>query len=374
MSVNKLFLAAAGCGKTTYIINEALKLKNHNILITTYTDNNERSIKKKIFEINGTIPKNIKVQTWFSFLIKHGVKPYITCLTKNINDVKGLIFDQHKHNSKISRSKSEYYFSKTNKIYSESLAEFVFNCNNISDNKVINRLENIFDIIFIDEVQDISGYDLEIIRLLFNSSINVYLVGDLRQRIYQTNNAPKNSTKKNNSNKNYSINIYEYIIKNKGLLNCDIDNTTFNISYRNNREICDFASKLYKEFGKVSSHSQYSDSHEGIYFINEKEVNKYLEMYPNNIVQLRYNKKSANSLVNTKYPIMNFGAVKGLEYDRVIIFLTSGLMDILKDNDIVEYSGNKSKLYVAITRARHSVVFVANKDLTKYGIKKFIFD
>ncbi|ASJ22141.1 hypothetical protein BHAMNSH16_11055 [Brachyspira hampsonii] len=373
MSVNKLFLAAAGCGKTTYIINEALKLKNHNILITTYTDNNERSIKKKILEINGTIPKNIKVQTWFSFLIKHGVKPYITCLTKNINDVKGLIFDQHKHNSKIDRSKSEYYFSKTNKIYSESLAEFVFNCNYISDNKVINRLENIFDIIFIDEVQDISGYDLEIIRLLFNSSINVYLVGDLRQRIYQTNNALKNSTKKNNSNKNYSINIYEYIIKNKGLLNCDIDNTTFNISYRNNREICDFASKLYKEFGKVSSHSQYSDSHEGIYFINEKEVNKYLEMYPNNIVQLRYSKKSANSLVNTKYPIMNFGAVKGLEYDRVIIFLTSGLMDILKDNDIVEYSDNKSKLYVAITRARHSVVFVTDEDLTEYGIKKFNF-
>ncbi|WP_164823775.1 3'-5' exonuclease [Brachyspira hampsonii] len=156
-------------------------------------------------------------------------------------------------------------------------------------------------------------------------------------------------------------------------MNCDIDNTTFNISYRNNREICDFASKLYKEFGKVSSHSQYSDSHEGIYFINEKEVNKYLEMYPNNIVQLRYSKKSANSLVNTKYPIMNFGAVKGLEYDRVIIFLTSGLMDILKDNDIVEYSDNKSKLYVAITRARHSVVFVTDEDLTEYGIKKFNF-
>ena len=79
MSVNKLFLAAAGCGKTTYIINEALKLKNQNILITTYTDNNEISIKKKILEINGTIPKNIKIQTWFSFLINHGVKPYITC-------------------------------------------------------------------------------------------------------------------------------------------------------------------------------------------------------------------------------------------------------------------------------------------------------
>ncbi|WP_206465008.1 hypothetical protein [Brachyspira hampsonii] len=48
--MNKLFLAAAGCGKTTYIINEALKLKNHNILITTYTDNNERSIKKRFLK------------------------------------------------------------------------------------------------------------------------------------------------------------------------------------------------------------------------------------------------------------------------------------------------------------------------------------
>ena len=64
---NKLIIAAAGSGKTTYIVNESLKEKNHPILITTFTENNEREIIKKFYEINGSIPKNIKIQTWFSF-------------------------------------------------------------------------------------------------------------------------------------------------------------------------------------------------------------------------------------------------------------------------------------------------------------------
>ncbi len=62
---NKVVIAAAGSGKTTYLVREALKVRDDNVLITTYTESNEAEIKQKIFEINGHIPPNIIVITWF---------------------------------------------------------------------------------------------------------------------------------------------------------------------------------------------------------------------------------------------------------------------------------------------------------------------
>ena len=39
MNKNELLIAGAGTGKTTYLIEEALKIKNKRVLITTYTIN-----------------------------------------------------------------------------------------------------------------------------------------------------------------------------------------------------------------------------------------------------------------------------------------------------------------------------------------------
>jgi len=73
---NKLIISAAGSGKTTYLVGQALNIVSEAVLITTYTEANEKEIRKKFYEINGSIPANITIQTWFSFLIQHGVKPY----------------------------------------------------------------------------------------------------------------------------------------------------------------------------------------------------------------------------------------------------------------------------------------------------------
>ena len=75
MSKNRLIIAAAGSGKTTFLVDEALK-QTGNVLITTYTEANEAEIKNRIVQKNKYIPSNITIQTWFSFLIQHGVKPY----------------------------------------------------------------------------------------------------------------------------------------------------------------------------------------------------------------------------------------------------------------------------------------------------------
>ena len=60
-------IAAAGAGKTTFLVTEALKIHDKKVLITTFTDENVREIKKKFIEINGFIPNNIHIKGWFSF-------------------------------------------------------------------------------------------------------------------------------------------------------------------------------------------------------------------------------------------------------------------------------------------------------------------
>ena len=73
--MSSLIIAAAGAGKTTFLVKQALKI-SENILITTFTDANEQSIREKFYEINGCIPSNVTIMPWFSLLIKHGIRPY----------------------------------------------------------------------------------------------------------------------------------------------------------------------------------------------------------------------------------------------------------------------------------------------------------
>ena len=87
MSKNKLLISAAGSGKTTFLVKEALRVKDQNVLISTYTEANEAEIIKNIIkQTKGYIPKNITIQTWFSFLLQHGVRPYQSVLNTELHE------------------------------------------------------------------------------------------------------------------------------------------------------------------------------------------------------------------------------------------------------------------------------------------------
>ena len=49
--VNRLIIAAAGSGKTTYLVRQAMQ-QSDSVLITTYTIANELEIRKKFVELN----------------------------------------------------------------------------------------------------------------------------------------------------------------------------------------------------------------------------------------------------------------------------------------------------------------------------------
>lgn len=368
---NKLIIAAAGSGKTTHLINEAIKITSQKVLITTYTEANEAEIKKKFYEVNGCIPPNITVQTWFSFLIQHGVKPYQSVIYNG--DITGLQLVNQKSGVKYYIGKrpiyygedeaEKHYFSKAGRIYSDKLSKFVVKANMVTNGLVIDRISRIYDNVFIDEIQDMAGYDLDIIKLLFNSRANVLMVGDPRQVTYHTHDEAKY--------KKYSEgNVEEFINEECSGLDVEIDKKALNTTFRNNKRICEFANSIYPNFEPCSCANNEKTSHDGVFFISSNCVNRYLQTF--NPIQLR---DKATVPVNMQYPVMNFGESKGITFDRVLVYPTKPMLSWMLDNNTELKNQSRARLYVAVTRAKYSVAIVVD-NLEKYdvvGIEKFVF-
>lgn len=365
---NRLIIAAAGSGKTTFLVEEALKQKAGKVLITTYTQANEAEIKKKIIAKNKCIPENVTVQTWFSFLLKHGVRPFQGILFER--KIKGLILVNSQSGLKgYTKTKQpiyfgeekefeKHYFSNALKIYSDKLSKFVFRCNEKSNDNVIDRISRIYSHIFIDEVQDLAGYDLELLKLFFNCNSKIQLVGDPRQGTYSTNSAPKNKQFKKANIVNFFTDKIDNLAK---------DETSLMTNFRCNKPICDLSNKLFPNFQATTSGNNVETTHSGIFFIKEEDIESYLHKFQP--VQLRND--SREKRIKENYRVMNFGEAKGLSFDRVLIYPTKPFIDWLKDNNAQLAETSRSKLYVAITRARQSVAIMCNENLNINGISNY---
>lgn len=371
MCKNKLIIAAAGSGKTSYLVKKAKEIKDQNVLITTYTDANEEEIRKKF---NGRIPKNITIQTWFSFLLQHGVRPYQSALNNELHDKKIGFFLTNKCSTKYkgsdgktyswSKEKNfyQYYFTSKEalKICSDTIADFIVNSNKQENNEVINRIARIYPNIFIDEVQDLAGWELEIIKLLFESSSKVLLVGDPRQVTYLTHHPTKYKKYKDG-------NIKEFIKTECKKDICEIDPETLKNTHRNNQIICDFSSKLFPDFDRCEPCSckkcRQKVGHEGVFLVQEKNIEEYLKKFHPTILRWR----------NAANPEWNFGKSKGLTFERVLIYPTKDIKKWIKDSAQQLTQSTRCKFYVAVTRAKHSAAIVYDyKDEEEFeGITKW---
>ncbi len=373
MNNNNLVIAAAGSGKTTYLIDKALKVNtSEKVLITTYTEANEAEIRKKILKQKKYIPSNITIQTWFSFLLQHGVRPYQGVMKDilYIQDIRGMLLNNGKYGFKYKTKQGrkvdykedtefeKHYFTKDWKIYSDKLSKFIVKVNKLTYDKVIKRISEIYQHIYIDEVQDLAGYDLEIIKLLFKTNSSILLVGDPRQVTYLTHLESKYKKYRNGK-------IQEFINNELGKrLKCNIDTTSLGVSHRNNNEICNFSSKLYPNLPKINpcdcqSCRNNNLQHEGVFLINEDNVKDYVVEFKSII--LRWDKRT--TVVNGI--IYNMGVSKGKTFDRVLIYPTKEMREWIEDNSKSLKNGTRAKFYVAITRAKYSVAIVYDYDNKK---------
>jgi len=151
-----LLIASAGAGKTFELVKRAIN-QTEKTLITTFTTENEKEIIKIIHKLNhGVIPHHITVQTWFSFLLEHGVKPFQGCLTSR--DITGLHLVNQKSGVNYRNKKGfpvffketdvdHHFFNQKYEIYSDKISKFSLECNKQSNGNVFTRLEKIYQYI-----------------------------------------------------------------------------------------------------------------------------------------------------------------------------------------------------------------------------------
>jgi superfamily I DNA/RNA helicase len=359
---NKLVIAAAGSGKTTYLVRQALAVKQKRILITTYTESNESEIRRKFFEIHGSVPGNVHIQTWFSLLIEHGIKPFQGRLFDW--DVAGMVLvSQRSGFRRLDRQGRPVYwgeedfrrcyFDSRNRVYSDKLSKLMIRCNEASHGAVIERLSRIYPFILVDEVQDLAGYDLDILTALFKSPANVVMVGDPRQVTYVTHLEARLKKYRDGG-------IVDFIRSElPKKVACDIDVTSLVTSHRNSTAICELSSKLYPNLVAATACEcpdcrQPAPVDAGLFIVRPKDLPRYLEA--RRPVQLRWS--AATKISSSDLPALTFGRSKGLGFDRVIIYPTKEMMDWLKSAQSQLKAETRAKLYVGLTRARYSVAVV----------------
>jgi DNA helicase-2/ATP-dependent DNA helicase PcrA len=318
----------------------------------TYTNNSRSEISDKAFRMLGHLPPNLQVCTWYAFLLRHFIRPYQRCLyeprVSSLRFVNG-ISARFVPEAQIKR----HYFGAKGKIYIDKVSKFA--CRAIEETKglPIQRFEQIFDRLYIDESQDLAGYDLELVEKILKSDVEVVLVGDHRQATYSTNRARKN---KKYAGANIVLKFEEW--EKAGL--CEIEYQ--NISHRCVQSICSFADLLNPTLPKTTSKNHTATGHDGVFAVCKMHIENYIATFNPQI--LRYNR--AQKSVPGK-PI-NFGEAKGMTFERVLVFPHKGFEKYVQTGNLKDAGKEIAKIYVAVTRARQSTAIVISDKNTAHQI------
>lgn len=336
---NLAILAAAGSRKTEFIVEAAIAAAGSRVLVLTYTNENQRHIAERIVQRAGVVPANVSVMGWFSFLVGQCAKPYQRALIGEPLAIGGLNF-KGRRSRYTRKTDRRFYLDRNADMYRDGVADFVWSLNREVGGAVIDRLERIYSHIFIDEVQDLAGYDLDVLDLLLASRVKLTMVGDPRQATLTTNLGPRNRRYR-------GLGLAEWFRERAE--NCTQE--TRAVSYRCNQEICDFADSIYPGFPRTNAIGAIPTGHDGIFRITPTEAESYFRKY--NPVVLRDRK----DVDTAGLPALNIGVSKGRTYERVMIFPTLPMIRFLSNGDAGALRAPE-RLYVAVTRARFSVAFV----------------
>lgn len=348
-STNTIRMCAAGSGKTWGICNDALgnvaaTPSGKRVLITTYTNKGVDTVNGELAKQNlGVTSQKITVCSWYQFLMAELIRPYQSIIV-GINQIRAFDFsDRYGQVNYGRKGQARRYFSGRQKYvmkdYASELAVFLIEN---SEGAVIDRLASIYSHIYIDEMQDMAGYDMTILDLLFDSNVSVICVGDNKQATYRTHNT---KNRKGQSGKN----LWEYCAdKNeRGLV--IIEKSL--VSRRFNRSICAFANSVYPNENNISTSMTEVSGHDGVFLIARSDVRHYCDYFTPII--LKYDAKTDTGEI----PSFNFGQCKGMTFERVVIYPNKPLLDFLTGTGLK----SPEKYYVAVTRSKYSIAIVVDE-------------
>lgn len=348
-SNNTIRMCAAGSGKTWGICSEALTNVNDitnskRVLITTYTNKGIDTVNDEIAKQNRGVPsQHITVRTWYQFLLAELIRPYQSCIVE-INQIKAFDFSDRYGQVNFGRKGEvkRYFSGKMQLVKKDSASELAVFLNEKSNGAVIDRLVAVYSHIYIDEMQDMTGYDLSIVEMLFASSIAVVCVGDNKQATYSTHNSRKN---KGVSGRN----LWEFCAEKNRYGVATIEESM--VSRRFNSNICAFANSVYSNTKNISTNMYEHTGHDGVFIIERDDVERYYKYFKPTV--LKYSRATDVGDV----PSFNYGECKGMTFDRVLLYPTKPLTMFLSGKKLEK----QEKYYVAVTRPRYSLAIVVEK-------------
>jgi DNA helicase II / ATP-dependent DNA helicase PcrA len=242
---------------------------------------------------------------------------------------------------------ADRYLDDQSRAYKRFLSKLAIDVADAADGSVTARLQRMFDEIYVDEVQDMTGYDLDVLEQMLLTTGVIRMVGDLRQSVFDTN--PQDPRHK----KYRGLSMLDWFEEQKeaGRLELEYSSTT----WRSVQAVASFSDAIFNPalgFPATTSAQDKTSEHDGVFAVAPAHVDAYIE---------QYRPACLRQLVTTPVPedvaATNFGISKGLTHDRVLIFPTGPIRAFLTKGTQL---GDKSAcgLYVGVTRAVHSVAFV----------------
>lgn len=343
---NRLTLAVAGSGKTRGLVEYCISLPtDRRVAVLTFTQANQSVLNTRLAHAAGDHTA-IDVMGWFAFLLRHFARPFLPFKFPG-KRVLGFNFDGHPHRMAEGTAR---FLDTAGAAYACELGRLSHELIEMSSGSLMHRLESLYDEILIDEVQDLSAHDWNILDALLHSSIEIYIVGDVRQAVLATN--PRSS-----KNKKYAyagaIAWFREHQKN-GLI--EISDSC--ITHRCHPKIAAFTDTIFNsnwEFPPTESKNHRETDHDGVFLVHPDHVNAYIETFTPQC--LRY---SASSGKKFDLDYVNFKAAKGTEHERILIVPTAGIANFLRAEVALD-PGPAATFYVASTRARQSVAIVISK-------------
>ena len=347
--MNRVTLAVAGGHKTQSIVNDCMSCPyNRRILVLGYTTASQDELSTRI-RAAGVHGPRVEVIGWFTFLLQHLVRPYLPLLYEG-RRLTGLSFegDPGRYATGAGR-----FLDEDNRAYKLHLAKLAYDVTTASNGGAIDRLEHIYDEIYIDEVQDLGGWDLDVVEVLLRSRIAITMVGDMRQALLSTNvRDPKNAKYRKEK-----VFAWFQLMEKRKLIKITQAPTT----YRSNQTIATLSDSIFDPalgYAATVSASTETHAHAGLFTVRESDAIGYAQSY--GPLCLRHSKAVAAHL---DLPFLTFGVAKGRTVDHVLIYPTTKTLKFLAGGARLEGLA-ACALYISVTRAKHSVAFITDQHLS----------
>jgi len=344
--VSKLTLSVAGGRKTHSIVEDCCRAPaEERILVLTYTQANQSEIRDRLLRL-GPQSSIVHVRGWFSFLLRDWVGPFLPRLFDD-QRLRGLNFEAEPHRMATGKTR---FLDPDGRAYKRNLACLAYKVNTAAGGAAADRLERLYDTIYVDEVQDLNGWDLEIVGALLSSGIDVRLVGDIRQAILFTN----VQDQKNSQYKGTKVINWFRQQERAGLLEIEHQSET----WRCIQPIADLADSIFDEtwgFARTTSRATEPSGHSGLHTVAPTHAETYAKEF--DAFCLRSRSDVGNNL---DLPYTTIGHAKGMEAEHVLIWPTGTMLQFLGKAKPLAV-GTACAFYVAITRARSSVALITDE-------------